>query len=537
MSAHPTPPAPGSPTRRSPALGILLVVPMLLATVVCMGWPSIDALLRAVVGAETPVGSTGPAGWAMVLADAGGLAVAGLVQTVPVVVAGTLVAIPVAQALAVGAVAARIGVAALVTLPMPLAAGAWWATGPGEIGAAGAIGVATAAQLPSVAGIAAIVLVPIVRAGLRPLPAMLAAVAIGAATAAVALQSPITGVFATGGATTVPARSFQVGFQRFELADGAAYDVLVLLSLGVVGIAAVALLALLRPAVAVQSVVAARPLAATIGSTVAIVGAVLALAMPLLLATAGEAGDDLLAALVPAAIGTWVPALVGAVVATVLAVAAAIGIGWVAPLGRHSLWLLLPFAPALLVTATPLVASAYLERVALGVGPLPMLPTIVVSVPLLVALTLLTAGMRRAGRLDVRTLAWAALVGFAVLAATNAQAIQPAQVLAMIDESSIVLQIAALSAFAGSGAPVGIAALTTTVPVGVLLGAVVVLGLGPLRGATLVLGDEPLQAAAGPQAWPAQHAQAGASVAPAPPRPGTQVPPPGWPPPVAPPQP
>lgn len=550
MTVHPIPPAPRDPsTERGSTrsvLGILLVMPMLVATVVSIGWPSIDTLVRATTVTDGFMGDRiGPADWATVLVEAGRLARAGLGQTVPAVVAGALVAVPMAQAIAAGAVVARIAVAALVTLPMPLAAATWWAIGPGEIGPAAAVGVATAALLPTVAGVAAIVLVPVVRAGLRVVPTLLAIVAVGAAVPAVALQTSITSVFASGPASTLPSASFELGFQRFALADAAALDLLVLVALGALGLAAVALLALLRPAIVIAPASGGRPLAATIGALVACAVAVGALGMPVLLALGGTGAGSMLDALAPAAIGTWVQALLGAAVATALAVAAAVGIGWLAPLGRGSLWLLVPFAPALLVTATPLATSAYLERIALGVGALPLVPTIVVSVPLLVGLTMLCSGMRRAGRLRVGTLSCAALMGFAMLAATSAQALQPARTLAAAPgESSIVLQLAALSAFTSSGAAVGIAAVATTLPVGLLLATAVVLGLGALRGATIVVGDEPLPVAPGGDATQggpvfvrgaSAHGASWQGAQVPPPVPGAQEPP-RWAPPPPPPQ-
>ncbi|QCR20459.1 hypothetical protein [Agrococcus sp. SGAir0287] len=524
-TVHPTPPAPAAASDpRGRVLGALLVLPMLLATLVCIGWPALDTLVRATtVGEPSGPIAGGAANWSGVLSVAGGLAFAGVVQVVPAVLAGTLVAIPIAQALALGALAARIGAAALLVLPMPLAAATWWALGAGEIGPQGAVGTATAALLPTIAGVAAVVLVPVVRAGMRPAATMLAVVGIGAATAAIALQSSVTGVFAGGPGGTIPAASYESAFRRFDLADAAALDLLVLVALGVLGLVVVALLVVTRTAVVIAPTPSARsgsqPLAATIGGLVAIVLAVAAVAMPIMLATEGRMIDGVAGLLLPAAVGTWAPALLGAALAVVLAVAAAIGIAWHRPLGAASGWLLVPFAPALLVTATPLVASVFARRLELELGTLPLVPTVVVSVPLLVALTLLVAGMRRAGRLDGRLLALAALASFAVLAATNAQALEPARVLAVTEESSIVLQLSTLSAALGGGASAGMIALATTLPVGVVLAPLVVVGLGAARGATLVVADELVPAAA-------TDADRWVAPGPPPPQPGTRVPPP-----------
>jgi len=545
MTTPQLPPAPASAPAsvsgggsRGRALGMLLVAPMLLATLLCIGWPALDTLLRAtsVVDGASPIGQTRPADWSLVLATAGGFAAAGLGQIVPVAIAGSLIAIPIAQALAVGAVAARIGTAALLVLPMPLAAATWWflpAAGDGlEADASAASGAAAAGLLPTVVGVAAVVLVPVVRAGLRLAPTLLAVLGVGAATASIALQSSVSGVLSRGQAATLPAASYDWTFRRFELADGAALDLLVLVALGVLGVVVVALLILLRAEVVRVPVPRARPLAATIGSLVAIVVALAAVAMPAMLAASGAPPADVLAGLLPAAVGTWVPALLAAALAAALAVSAAIGIAWHRPLGAASAWLLLPFAPALLVTATPLVASASLRRVELGAGLLPLVPTVVVSVPLLVVLTLLVAGMRRAGRLDGRTLAWSALGAFAVLAATNAQALEPARVLALVEESSVVMQLMVLGSLGGAAGGVGLAALISTLPVGLVLAPLVVVALSAVRGATLVTGDEPVptpspsRPATPPQQATMPPAPQSALRSPAPPQPGTRLPPP-----------
>ncbi|NUR92732.1 MAG: sugar ABC transporter permease, partial [Nonomuraea sp.] len=101
-----------------------------------------------------------------------------------------------------------------------------------------------------------------------------------------------------------------------------------------------------------------------------------------------------------AQVNTWVPALVGALVSVGVAYLAALGIGGLRPLGRHSEWLLLLFAPWLFTGTGPLSVADWQNVRDLGLVDsfLALFPPLLVSVPALLVLTLLCKGL--AGRND-----------------------------------------------------------------------------------------------------------------------------------------
>ncbi|MGW0810095.1 hypothetical protein [Nonomuraea sp. NPDC002799] len=100
-------------------------------------------------------------------------------------------------------------------------------------------------------------------------------------------------------------------------------------------------------------------------------------------------------------VNTWVPAAAGALVSVGVAYLAALGIGGLRPLGRHSEWLLLLFAPWLFVSTGPLGVANWQNMRNLGLIDTfaALLPPVLVSVPALLVLTLLCKGLtERAGR-------------------------------------------------------------------------------------------------------------------------------------------
>jgi hypothetical protein len=108
-------------------------------------------------------------------------------------------------------------------------------------------------------------------------------------------------------------------------------------------------------------------------------------------APAGRAGISL----VRAGLNTWLPPLAGLMVQLPLTYLAALGIGALRPLGRHSEWLLVPFSPWLFATASTLgVAWFQLVRQAdlLGRTMALLVPALALNVPLLFALTLFFKG-------------------------------------------------------------------------------------------------------------------------------------------------
>ncbi|WP_327104771.1 carbohydrate ABC transporter permease [Nonomuraea glycinis] len=94
-------------------------------------------------------------------------------------------------------------------------------------------------------------------------------------------------------------------------------------------------------------------------------------------------------------LNTWVPALVGALASVGVAYLGALGIGGLRPLGRHSEWLLLPFAPWLLVGAGPLSVANWNNLRGLGLIDtfVALIPPLLISVPALFVLTLLCKGL------------------------------------------------------------------------------------------------------------------------------------------------
>jgi hypothetical protein len=94
-------------------------------------------------------------------------------------------------------------------------------------------------------------------------------------------------------------------------------------------------------------------------------------------------------------LNTWVPALLGALVSVGVAYLGALGIGGLRPLGRHSEWLLLPFAPWLLVGAGPLSVANWNNLRGIGLIDtfVALIPPLLISVPALFVLTLLCKGL------------------------------------------------------------------------------------------------------------------------------------------------
>ncbi|MEV0588973.1 hypothetical protein [Nonomuraea sp. NPDC050310] len=75
----------------------------------------------------------------------------------------------------------------------------------------------------------------------------------------------------------------------------------------------------------------------------------------------------------------------------------ALGVGGLRPLGRHSQWLLLPFAPWLFTGTAPTVLASWLNVRSLDLLDtfVALVPPVAVSVPALVILTVLCRGLAR----------------------------------------------------------------------------------------------------------------------------------------------
>lgn len=207
---------------------------------------------------------------------------------------------------------------------------------------------------------------------------------------------------------------YRTAFQYGRLGDGAAVSTLLLLLLAVLGVAAVLVVVLTRLRVSV------RPWRAPAsGATVnagAIVVALLALiAVAVVAVLAMGPWFDALGGPepeMPSGAGgrTWPPALLSALVSVGVAYLGALGVSGLRPLGRHSEWLLMPFAPWLFVGAAPLGIEFFKslqEDGALGDGA--PFPPILVSLVSLVVLAVLCRG--QAERWQQQTAAGAPAAG------------------------------------------------------------------------------------------------------------------------------
>ncbi|GAB3925373.1 hypothetical protein GCM10011575_05580 [Microlunatus endophyticus] len=96
-------------------------------------------------------------------------------------------------------------------------------------------------------------------------------------------------------------------------------------------------------------------------------------------------------------IDSWLPPLVALPAQLCVAGLAAFGIGWLRPAGRYSRWLLMIFAPWLLVGLTPLLPEHFLRLISAGRlnSFIALVPPVWVAVPAIFALTPLFSALRR----------------------------------------------------------------------------------------------------------------------------------------------
>ncbi|MEU8071351.1 sugar ABC transporter permease [Micromonospora sp. NPDC049151] len=277
----------------------------------------------------------------------------------------------------------------------------------------------------------------------RPAPAMLAVGGLlGLGVLAAAVQTYTAPTILTGGgprgddtATPVFAAA-QTSVRTMRLGVGSATSTLLLVLLGLLGLAAVALILATRlriefdgwrdrPAVReAESFSSRRPLLVglTAVALVVVLGVTVWASLPWLRNFSADTGP------LPKAVGTanlfantWVPPLLSTLVAVTLAAVAGFGIGALRPLGRYSELLLVPFAPWLFVGIGPLAIAGFERTMELGqLGLfLGLVPPTWLSVPALFAFTLLFRGQHerwRSGGGVVRTLLLPALPMLAVTA-------------------------------------------------------------------------------------------------------------------------
>ncbi|MFD9948073.1 hypothetical protein ACFWYW_50675 [Nonomuraea sp. NPDC059023] len=419
----PAPPAPRPPA----ALGWLLLAPAAFAALACLVVPSVHTAVmstrsvRLLARRDEPVGL---ANYATVLGDEGfwrALAFSLLVTLVPLLVA-VVVAPLLALALDRGGSVARRGGRVVLSLAVitfsPVAVVAAWTRGlrPDATGLAtlvrGVAGEGAAVTFPLVVAamtfgvvcaLATLAFLPALRGG-TVTPAMFAVAALVVLTLlAVGLQAfTFSSALSRGGSRgtrTLGAYMLFEGLAAGRLGPAAAAATLTGLLLGGLGIVAVLLVVLggMRLHLSPRTTGNGQPLIGVLALVV--VSAVgLVLAWPWITALFGAEETP------PVTFGTyvrtWLPALAGALVSVAVAYAAALGIGGLRPLGRHSEWLLLPFAPWALAGAGPfsLATWTYVRDLGLMDTIIALVPPMLVSVPALVVLTLLCRGLAERAR-------------------------------------------------------------------------------------------------------------------------------------------
>jgi ABC-type sugar transport system permease subunit len=194
---------------------------------------------------------------------------------------------------------------------------------------------------------------------------------------------------------TPAALMFVNAFRGLQSGAGAAVGVVLLVLLAILGVAAVLLVVLTRLRVSLppprpREAGARNPGAVVLGvlALVAMVAVAVLTTLPWLDALGGADPE------IPsgAQSRTWLPAILNDVVSVGVAYLAALGISGLRPLGRHSEWLLMPFAPWLFVGVAPLsvdFVKSLLESGALGAA---VQRPILVSIVALLILSVLCRG-------------------------------------------------------------------------------------------------------------------------------------------------
>ncbi|MBT8224703.1 MAG: sugar ABC transporter permease, partial [Dactylosporangium sp.] len=442
------PPAPGASQAAARVVGFVLLVPALMALLWSYVIPTITTIVKS-FQRDTPFSEpegVGTKNYETAFSNglAGDLGFALLLALVPVLVA-LLVAPLLAMAAHHSGRVARLITRGLLAAPLvcyaPTAIAAAWRADrldPGDrAGDAAAGTVVTVAGwvfLGFVVAVAATLYLSALR-GRRPVPALLtvgAVLALG--IVALAVQSyavPVATAAMVNQDTATPLVDvFNFGFRNAQLGQGATVSTLLLLVLGLLGLAATAILLATRARVEFGGW-RDRPDAAT---TAPARGRPLPLVLLVVLLAAGFAGLGY--ALTPwfgsftggkplpgdvssgqILLNTWGAPLISSAVGVGLAALAGFGIGALRPLGRHSELLLLLFAPWLFVGVGPLAIAGYerardLEQVDSFLG---LIPPGWLCIPALVVFTLLFRGAhhqattREDGRADLAGAAIAAL--------------------------------------------------------------------------------------------------------------------------------
>jgi ABC-type sugar transport system permease subunit len=264
-------------------------------------------------------------------------------------------------------------------------------------------------------GLGLAIFLPVFRgaqSGRRPWMALLATWAIlMLAAAAAALQSfafshVITGGGPAGSTTGLVLYIYDVSFRFLQIGSGAAVSTMLLGLLMVLGLLAGVIVILSRLRVGLTSPSTAQPERGALRLAALVVGLLLgvgAIALELLpffaiSGMAGQAGGSgSLGKVLPSGVllNTILPPFISVVMLQIpIAYVAALGIGGLRPLGRHSEWLLLPFCPWLFVGLEPLGVQGFQTLRQLGsLGTVNgLVPPLAISIPGLVILTLFFKG-------------------------------------------------------------------------------------------------------------------------------------------------
>jgi hypothetical protein len=197
------------------------------------------------------------------------------------------------------------------------------------------------------------------------------------------------------GSATLAFLSYSQAFRNMDLGMAAAINVLVALPVIVAGVLIVLAIAVVRPALEpapAESATGRGPAWAVYAvAGLIVLGAAAALTAWIVTGASAPSEVDWAARLplVDLALATVVPPLITVGVQALVAVPAAFAIGRLRPLGAGSLWLLLLFAPFLLLTSGPLVMAQFQSLRGLGLlGYWFTVTDFSLNVPVLVLLTL-----------------------------------------------------------------------------------------------------------------------------------------------------
>lgn len=401
-----------TPTQR--VIGAILIIPALILWLVQLVLPSIRTLIMSLQQVN-PIGTradqfVGPEFYERLLPE--------IAATLPrvLIFAGPAILIAVVVGLAVGPLAARgtrpvrmitrgmLGLLLVCYAPVGVALtfDSRAFADPDTAGLA-ITGIVTVSVLATAGAAAALVSLAAWRSASGPATwlataALTLAVGLGLAMQLFAVPYVLTAGGPSHSTETPLIMGFVLGFVQMQFGGGAAVMVVAGLFTGLFGLLAVLIILLTRLRVELDP-----PGTPDRGSGLGWAGLGVAavflvitvvLIAPWLAGSARPVPPDFPAG---AVINTWLPSFLGALIQLVVALAAGIGLGALRPLGRASEWVLLLFAPWLLVGPGLLALQHFDFLRTLGLlNTFPgLLPQAMINIPAVVGFTLLFAGVRR----------------------------------------------------------------------------------------------------------------------------------------------